>query len=108
MLPLLNNTGKETRPFQFSELAFRKDLRSYYGADHHLIIDLQTPEAKLYSVPSDPVEAHNLAPSQPDKLQSLRRILADFMDTLTPGKAADIAPASPKDLEQLKSLGYVK
>jgi arylsulfatase A-like enzyme/Flp pilus assembly protein TadD len=64
-------------------------------------IDLPIPE--LYDLPSDPREAHNLASSQPARVEALRALLGSLRDVRG---AAAATPETSETRERLRSLGY--
>jgi len=70
---------------------------------HAKYVDLPLPE--LYDLASDPAEAHNLAASEPERLEAMRGLLSRL-------RADDAGPRrdtaeSAETRERLRALGYV-
>ena len=65
-------------------------------------IDLPVPE--LYDLPSDPREEHNLAASQPARVEALRTLLGPMRDLRG---TAEARPETSETRERLRSLGYL-
>ncbi len=61
---------------------------------------------ELYDLRKDPLEKHNIISSMPARAASMKRKLEKILEKLRPeGKPASM---SRKDLERLRSLGYIK
>ncbi|MCW5977654.1 MAG: sulfatase [Bryobacteraceae bacterium] len=70
-----------------------------------------TPEFELYHHAIDPLNQKNVAGEHPDRVRQLQAELADWRKKVEEGKLpkGDAAEGlSPKELERLKSLGYVQ
>ena len=61
---------------------------------------------ELYDLRKDPLERHSIISSMPAKAASMKRKLEKILEKLRPeGKPTSM---SRKDLERLRSLGYIK
>lgn len=95
-----------------SHLAPDDPLQMARRDNHKLIVGLATGNQWLYNLHADPHEHHNLAPTNPPPLESLRAALAgwsqswDFAFGLDPAYAHD-APLNPEALKNLQTLGYI-
>lgn len=80
---------------------------------HMKLIQPSEGEAELYDLDADPFEAHDLANERPDDVRRLRKQLTDWLQSFQHYEAPELTPEelkklSPKSLDDLRGLGYVK
>ncbi len=79
-----------------------------------LIDNVQTkskPEFELFDHAADPLDAHNVAEENPDKVEALKTELSYWRRMVTDAKLPDDASTegmSSEELEKLRSLGYIQ
>jgi len=115
LIPLM--AGEETADrIAFSESTlYGADKLSWRIEQYKYIVDLNpaapVPE-ELYDWRNDPGETHNLLTTLPDVADRLRRQLNTFHDDLVARARTMSQPAikdmSPREIERLKSLGYIR
>ncbi|MCO6430911.1 MAG: sulfatase [Deltaproteobacteria bacterium] len=103
---LLKGENSEIRPFQFSELEVDVNLRSHYDDQYHTIVDLESGSASLFDVTADSTEQNNIAEAQPEVLEERVSQLQKFVSGLISG-LGESKSHSDKELEQLRTLGYL-
>jgi hypothetical protein len=85
----------------FSETPFNLQDVNFYSyavtdGEWRYIYDLVGGTKELYDLAHDPLELHNLADSQPERLARLERLLGQWLDrvgTVRPFKESDASPA---------------
>lgn len=108
LVPYVHGSVKEdlTRP-HFSELDRKILLRSKITLNEHIIHDLDIDKAKLYDLVNDPTEQRDLSSDKPERADDLIVELGDFFSNLARKEAEAARPKSQKQIEALKSLGYL-
>lgn len=79
-------------------------------SDNHKLIQVGADRFELYNVINDPAEVHNLSRLQPDRLENMRRLIADFTRQASDaGQTAGISLGEPDAAvaQRLRSLGYL-
>lgn len=61
---------------------------------------------RLFYLPDDPLELHDLAPSEPDRVAVLERRLDDWQESVVATSLSEDSEGA-KTLEELRNLGYV-
>jgi tetratricopeptide (TPR) repeat protein len=79
-------------------------LRSLRSGDYKFI---EAPRPELYNLAADPGELHNLAVSDPGRVQSMRTELSNLLGRLHPKGPEQAANLSARERALLGSLGYV-
>lgn len=103
--PILMTTFRPEAPF---------DLKAAFANDHKLIINPQTGQDELYSLPTDPGETRNLLIETSAESANLARTLttaiADASDAAPSLSGADETGTdlSEEDIERLRELGYLR
>lgn len=92
---------------RISDLSWQAKLRSVMTTDWHLILDLETRQQSLYSVPNDPRESQDLADEEPDAVGELMEVLRLYQSTTDPHPAETIGPQDAEQLKNLRALGYI-
>jgi arylsulfatase A-like enzyme len=92
---------------RYSELDRHVTLRSVMTIEHHLILNPGASRSELYSVPDDPLEAHDLAPDAPAIVSALADSIARYERARTPRSADTLPSLSDEERARLRSLGYV-
>ena len=78
---------------------------------HNVIRTDDGPEFELYKHADDPLDSANVAEQNPGVVERLKAELASWHEMVKAGKLPDAGQAgdlSPKELERLRSLGYIK
>ena len=78
---------------------------------HNVIRSGDGPEFELYNHKDDPLDSANVADRHPEIVERLKAELASWHEMVEAGKLPDAGQAgdlSPKELERLRSLGYIK
>ena len=78
---------------------------------HNVIRSGDGPEFELYNHKDDPLDSANVADQHPEIVERLKGELASWHEMVKAGKLPDAGQAgdlSPKELERLRSLGYIK
>jgi arylsulfatase A-like enzyme/Flp pilus assembly protein TadD len=85
-------------------------LEHRWAPQRSLIADqwkyIRSPRPELYNLDEDPAESHNLAESQPERIQTLEASLAG-LEARIPARGTSDVPLSAEDRRALASLGYV-
>ncbi len=91
-----------------SELSWQRPLRSVMTPELHLILDLGSDRALLFSPGEDPREARDIAGRHPKEVTALRGVLELYTKERRTRSAAMI-DAVPEELrERLRALGYLQ
>ena len=90
-----------------SDLSWQGNFRSVMTTDWHLILDLETRQQSLYSVPNDPRESQDLANEESEAVGELMEVLRLYQSTTDPHPAETIGPQDAEQLESLRALGYI-
>jgi choline-sulfatase len=86
---------------------FDRDLRAIYAPPFKLIEDT-TGRVELFDLENDPGELHNLAEAQPERVEALKRQLAEIRRQHPPRfDSAARAKLSDDTEEALRALGYL-
>ena len=78
---------------------------------HNVIRTGDGPEFELYNHKVDPLDSTDVADQHPEIVERLQGELASWHEMVKAGKLPDAGEAgdlSPKELERLRSLGYIK
>jgi arylsulfatase A-like enzyme len=78
--------------------------------DAKFIFDASRQTGEIYDLLADPAERHDLAPAQPTRAAAYRQRLERLLAQLPPpwtGAPAD-RRLTPRDVEDLKALGYLR
>jgi len=102
-------------PFFLEGTTPRESFRAVILGPWKLIRDLESASEQLYHLPSDAAERKNLAAQHPDLCARLRTLLyahvadcARLAKLYQPAGEAARPTLSPKDLQALKALGYIR
>jgi arylsulfatase A-like enzyme len=117
LLPVLRGEDRAARPAVLDSTLYGHDEVALRTERHKLILDRDPRAARsveLYDWTSDPLERHDLTPSEPALAARLRaeleaRLAAYAVQArdLRPGEVQDLSPANQAEiLRQLESLGY--
>jgi len=110
LLPIVRGEGRP--PYiAFSESARGGGERAVALGGFRLLIDGGDDAARLFNLASDPTEIEDVAASEPDKVEVMRRHLDDWQKmvaavSLDPDLRSE-EPLDAETLERLKSLGYI-
>jgi arylsulfatase A-like enzyme len=114
LLPLIEGDDVVLPVFSQAML-YGETERSLGGGNFKLMYDEQEDSYRLFDIPADPAEAHDVASSHPGTVERLRDALAAIHARLVVDGERRSAEASPEStardermLEALRSLGYVK
>ena len=95
----------------FSEsLLFRPEKKSVRLDGWKLILHPESGREELYDLRADPGERNDLAGAKPDVQARLKARLAEWMERMAAEKAVreEGRSLSPREVEALKSLGYIR
>ncbi|MDE0884918.1 MAG: sulfatase-like hydrolase/transferase [Myxococcota bacterium] len=81
-------------------------LRGVSLGDDKLILDLETGQAQLFDLGTDPGEKRDIAAERPSTRDRLRRVLDRHLERTDLGEGGGQA-LSPEQIEELEALGYV-
>jgi arylsulfatase A-like enzyme len=110
LLPLVRGEGRP--PYlAFSESAEHGGQRAIALGGYRLLISKEDDVANLFNLGVDPLELDNVADTEADKVDVMRRHLGDWEKmvaavSLDPELRSD-EPLDEETLERLKSLGYI-
>lgn len=93
----------------FSKLS--SDKRAVIHKDHKLIFDIPTNSWEMYNLDVDPEEIHNTVKNKTERYSELSDKIREYIETekeINRSKSAPIIKLSPKEIKQLKSLGYIQ
>jgi len=109
LVPLLagNGAGFPDRPM-YSELDWGVALRSVVDAGFHLIYDVRQESSEMYDLSRDPKEAADLAGSAPERAARLRGLIRSRLDGTALGTELLSEPLTEDEVEELRSLGYIR
>ncbi|OGL47868.1 MAG: hypothetical protein A2161_18610 [Candidatus Schekmanbacteria bacterium RBG_13_48_7] len=82
-----------------------RNIRTLMRGNSKLIVSPE--EIELYNLSSDPGEKNNIKDQRPEMVDELQAALENLISRLKINQTEPV-PANNKDLEMLKSLGYIK
>jgi len=96
--------------FAYAEADWRGDeldtFRMVQDEKTKLIFNRLTGEAELYDLEHDPDERHDIARSDPERLERMMAPLRGYLGNEQ--SAPDRPPLTPEEIETLRALGYVE
>lgn len=103
--------GRPLAPrFAYAEADWRGDeldtFRMVQDESTKLIFNRLTGEAELYDLDTDPGEHHDIAGSDPERLEQMMAPLRGYLGNER--SAPDRPPLTPEEIEALRALGYVE
>ncbi len=105
LMPVINRGDRADRPSYFEAMtpAVTRGWAPLRGVVSSRAKYVDLPIAELYDLAADAREAHNLAPSQPERTRTLANLLRTF-NVEPPARGQG---ESAETIERLRSLGYV-
>lgn len=109
LLPLVESRrGEAARPLYGELRETSGELRYRIDYPWKYIRDFARDREHLYNLAQDPAEQHNLARTQPQRVERMRTGLREWMDRTGPRwPEADPVPLSPVEIERLRAMGYL-
>lgn len=105
LVPLLEGSAWEERALIAGSLAYGPDRRAWIGPEWKLILGGENEAALLYRRRDDPLEARDLAESEPELVQELgRRLRVESASSVERGRKMTF---DREDLQALRALGYL-
>jgi len=106
LLPLAAGAAAEPTATYFESLSasLNRGWAPLYGVSRASLKYIDLPIPELYDVAADPAESRDLAPSRPDDVRELQRLLAALR---ADDRGAAPSPERADTREQLRSLGYL-
>ena len=92
----------------FAETSRHSELRGLVEGSHKLVLDLETDEARLYDLSTDPFEREDVTMREPERARTMLARLRHWMASTT--REAVRAPErtlTPDEEERLRALGYL-
>jgi arylsulfatase A-like enzyme len=111
LLPLIagSEPASAARPV-FAELGRDHPMKMVRAGDHKLIHDVVTPERRaLFDLRADPGERTDVSAAHADRAAQLTQVLREGVG-LSAGaeRATSSHPLSDREIQALKSMGYVQ
>ncbi len=92
---------------RFSELVWKRRLRSVVAEDHHAVVNPDTDAFELYDWTHDRLERHDLGAERPDVAEALDALLDAHAAAPVSRRARPIEQLSEESRARLRALGYV-
>lgn len=99
---------KDREEARVSELSWQRPLRSVMTPEFHLILDLESEQALLFSPREDPKEARDIAGRHPEEVGALRAVLEGYAKARRTRRAATLDEVPEEVKERLRALGYLQ
>ena len=109
LLPLLQGIGQEDRPVLSQGNFWGPSRQAWRHGDLKLVQSAAPAQVQLFDIKADPGELHDLAAEAPEALQRMTDELELVLQALSAEATTGPAPVlTPEQIEQLRSLGYLK
>jgi arylsulfatase A-like enzyme len=99
--------GQPPRPVIAEAPLYGPRTKAIVEWPYKAILDLESGEAQLFDLSTDPGERDDLAAARPEELRGLLGVLADRIAAATPGESA-AAELDDELLRRLRALGYIR
>jgi arylsulfatase A-like enzyme len=109
LLPLMEGTVEKPRKL-FAEVSYpRAQGRALIQYPWKYILAMKSQKGKLYNLESDPSERHNLILKEPERAAAMAAQLTEYIENTKPRwPVKGYADLTPEEIEQLKTLGYMR
>ena len=106
---LISGSGdsSQMRRYQYSELEFNAQLKSFLSNEYHFIRDYQERMDYLFDLGTDPLEQLNLAGTFNDVARWHGHEMEAFAENLSRGSSNTALEMNNEETQALKTLGYI-
>ncbi len=109
-LSLLQDGHGYDVPFLFENCLYGTEKKAIRSNDLKLIVDMQSDDAALFDLSSDPKEQNDLAATRAEEVERLKASLLQSVEETDADRGAEnqALDLPPRIMQDLKDLGYVR